>query len=274
MKITQGWGSNKLLTTIGWLLLIANFFTSCAPRIAYFKDLPRDTLKTPRIFTLNAFSSPTVKTDDILNITIETIDPTSNRLLNEGNQPILAGAASNSNGVEAAIQGYLVNKDGYIKMPYLDTVYVRGMTTDQITDTLVRRIGFYFKDPVVNVRFANFRVTVLGQVKNPASFIMPNEKPTIFDAIGLAGDITIYGKMSNVLLMRDDDFGKKEVVRINLDSSSALMSKYFYLRPNDVIYVEPTNSLVQKSYSYTDTYIRVAEAVLVLIVVIYSHRSP
>ena len=229
-------------------------------------------MHTPRIFALDSFSSPTVKTDDIINISIQTIDPNSNHILNEGNQPILSGAASGS-GSQQAVQGYLVDHDGYIKMPYLDTVYVRGLTTDQITDTVRKRVGYYFKDPVVLVRFANFRVTVLGLVQNPASFILPNEKPTIFDALGLAGDITVFGKRNNVLIMRDDDYGKKELARINLDSSSAMKSPYFYLRPNDVIYVEPTRNFILKSNAFQDLVIKVLQGLFVLAIVIISHRS-
>jgi polysaccharide export outer membrane protein len=102
---------------------------------------------------------------------------------------------------------------------------------------------------VVNVRFANFKVSVLGEVKNPSSFIVPNEKPTLMDALSLAGDLTIYGRRDNVMLIRDNE-GKKEITRFNLDSSRTISSRYFYLRPNDVIYVEASASKVLSTDAY------------------------
>ena len=134
-------------------------------------------------------------------------------------------------------------------MPYIGTIYVKGLTTDQVRDTVAAKIAFYFKDPVVNVRFANFKVSVLGEVKSPSTFLIPNEKPTVIDALGLAGDITIYGRRDNVMLIRDLD-GQKEITRLNLDSSKSISSPYFYLRPNDVLYVEASASKVQSTDAY------------------------
>ena len=90
----------------------------------------------------------------------------------------------------------------------------------------------------MQVRFANFKITVLGEVNRPATYTVPNEKVTVLDALGLAGDLTIYGKRENVLLVRDQG-GQKELVRLNLNESEVFSSSYFYLRQNDVIYVEP-----------------------------------
>jgi polysaccharide export outer membrane protein len=99
------------------------------------------------------------------------------------------------------------------------------------------------------VRFANFKVTVLGEVKNPSTFLVPNEKPSIIDALGLAGDLTIFGKRENVMLIRDNE-GQKEITRLNLDSSKTISSPYFYLRPNDVVYVEASESKVLSTDAY------------------------
>ena len=101
----------------------------------------------------------------------------------------------------------------------------------------------------MNVRFANFKVSVLGEVKNPSTFLIPNEKPTLMDALGLAGDLTIYGRRDNIMLIRDNE-GKKEITRLNLDSSKTISSGYFYLRPNDVIYVEASSSKVLSTDAY------------------------
>lgn len=259
----------KVTTYFSGVLVLCFFLFSCrTQRIAYFKDIPDNS--AARFYTLSNFTSPVVHVDDIMNIVIQTLDPVANQVLNQGNLPVLSGAASGPSGVtQSAVAGYLVDKDGSIRMPYIGNISVQGLTTAQVRDTIVQKISIYFKDPVVNVRFANFKVTVLGEVKNPATFVIPNEKPTIIDALGLAGDITIYGKRENVLLIRDVE-GKKEIARLNLDSSKSISSPYFYLRPNDVLYVEPTASRVESTDAYRTRYIAIASAVISVIAIIIS----
>ena len=118
------------------------------------------------------------------------------------------------------------------------------------------------------MRFTNFKITVLGEVRNPTTFLIPNENPTVFDALGLAGDITIFGRRDNVMLIRSDAEGKKEIVRLNLDSSSALASPYFYLKPNDVLYVEPTSDRVAGTSAYRTRDIAVIGTALSLMIII------
>jgi polysaccharide export outer membrane protein len=181
---------------------------------------------------------------------------------------VLSGAATGSSiATQSSVSGYLVDKDGNIRLPYIGNVIVKGLTTAQIRDTIIQKISFYFKEPVVTVRFANFKVTVLGEVKNPSTFVIPNEKPTVIDALGLAGDITIFGKRDNILLMRDVE-GKKEVARLNLDSSKSISSPYFFLRPNDVLYVEPSASRVASTDAYRTRYIAIGSAILSFVTIL------
>jgi len=100
----------------------------------------------------------------------------------------------------------------------------------------------YVKNPIVNVKFSNFKVTVFGEVAKPATYIMPTEKVTLFDALSQAGDLTIYGKRENVTVIRDTLDNKKNMVHLNLNSKNIISSPYFYLQPNDVVYVEPNES--------------------------------
>jgi len=242
--------TESLLFTFLVIFLIPFLMTSCkTERIAILKDIPDTT--TVKYLPLAKYSSPVVRTDDILNIVIQTLDPQANTILNQGNLPVNSGAVTGGSisGSQAVVAGYLISKDGYVHMPYIGNVYVKGMTTEQVRDTITNKIAFYFKDPVVNVRFANFKVSVLGEVKNPSTFLIPNEKPTVIDALGLAGDITIYGRRDNVMLIRDNE-GQKEITRMNLDSSKSVSSPYFFLRPNDVLYVEASASKVQSTDAY------------------------
>jgi len=248
-------------------------FSCTTQRIAYFQDIS-DSVKANNVKYVNLpqFTAPVVHPDDILNVNVQTLDPQANVILNQGNLPIQSGISTiNPNSLmmnnQNAVSGYLVNKNGEINMPYIGTVHVAGLTTNAIHDTVLNKIAVYFKNPVVNVRFANFKVTVLGEVKQPATFSLPNERPTVLDALGLAGDITLYGKRNNVLLVRDAD-GKKEITRLNLDSSNVINSPYFYLKPNDVLYVEPSESRVASTNAFRTRDIAVLSAGISLLTVV------
>jgi polysaccharide biosynthesis/export protein len=261
------------------LLVCFTAFTTCllfsctTQRIAYFQDIPDSlSVNSPKYVDLPPFTPPVVRPDDILNINVQTLDPQANMILNQGNLPIQSGVTTvNPNAPmlnnQNAVSGYLVNKSGDIFMPYIGSVHVQGLTTSAIHDTVLNRISVYFKNPVVNVRFANFKVTVLGEVRQPATFSLPNEKPTVLDALGLAGDITIFGKRNNVLLVRDAE-GRKEITRLDLDSTKIINSPYFYLKPNDVLYVEPTESRVASTNAFRTRDIAVLSAGISLLTVV------
>ncbi len=260
----------KLSTSLLLIFMIMGLFSCKTERIAYFKDVPDSTSQVKSV-PLPAFTSPIVNVDDILNITVQTIDPAANQVLNQGNLPVLSGnAAGNSlGGSQLIVAGYLVNKEGKVHMPYVGDVTVKGLTTDQVRDLIQSKIAVYFKEPVVNVRFANFKVTILGEVKTPSTYIIPNEKPTVIDALGLAGDITIFGRRDNVMLIRDNN-GQKEITRLDMDNTASISSPYFYLRPNDVIYVEPTASRVESTNSYRIRDIALIGSALSLLVILTS----
>lgn len=268
MKVHQALSSRRLLTVIALVALAAGMPSCKVERIAIMKDIP-DTSRIVRFVAMQNATAPVIKSDDILNIVIQVLDEKANVILNQGNQSIVSGAVNGgtSGSTQASVTGYLVSKTGFIHMPYIGDVHVSGSTTEQVRDTVARRIAYYFKDPVVNVRFANFKVTVLGEVRIPSTFLVPNEKPTVIDAIGLAGDITIYGRRDNVMLIRDAD-GKKEITRLNLDSSTVISSPYFTLRPNDVLYVEATPSRVQSTDAYRTRNITIISAALSLLTII------
>ena len=140
-----------------------------------------------------------------------------------------------------SLQGYWVDPEGNIDFPVLGKLHVEGMTTTALRDTMTQLISRSVKDPIVNVGILNFTVTVLGEVKNPGRHTVSDQGLTIFDALGLAGDLTIYGKRNNVLVSREVD-GKMEFARLNLNDQAIFASPYYHIRQNDVIYVEPNNA--------------------------------
>lgn len=213
-------------------------FTSCNSykNIAYFTDLPDTSTVTSVIEA--SYIQPTVQPDDLLSITIQTIDPQSAAIVNQSiTVPMIGGSSSSPIGNQQ-ISGFLVDKNGEVQLAMVGTVKLSGLTTDQARELIKAKASVFYKDPLVQVRFANFKVTLIGEVAKPATYTVPNEKVSILDVIGLAGDLTIYGKRENVLLVRENK-GVKQFIRFNLNSSELFKSPYFYLKQNDLIYVEP-----------------------------------
>jgi polysaccharide export outer membrane protein len=143
------------------------------------------------------------------------------------------------------MMGYIVTDDGTFKFPELGNIKAEGLTIKQLSDTITEQIKQkeLLIDPIVTIRYLNFRVTVLGEVGRPTVVTIPNERMSILEALGLAGDITIYGRKDNVLLIREDKTGK-QIVRVNLNSKDILSSPYYYLQSNDIIYVEASSEKV------------------------------
>lgn len=257
----------------GWITVIV-LVSSCASTksVTYFQDVP-DTLRQ-KMVDLSAYYTPGIQPDDILQVSIQTLDPSATALLNQQNLPNLSTIGSNTTGIannfspgQTNVSGYLVDKEGYVVLPLIGKIMAKEKTTDQIRDEIRTKAAEYYKDPVVTVRFANFKVTVLGEVARPSTYVMPNEKVTLLDAIGIAGDLTIYGKRENVLLIRDNN-GKKEFARFDLSNSKIFASPYFYLRQGDVVYVEPNKAKVASTDMSTVRRLTVLATALSLLVVI------
>jgi polysaccharide export outer membrane protein len=130
-------------------------------------------------------------------------------------------------------------------LPILGNIKAAGLTKTQLKDLITQTIisKKLLVDPVVNIRHLNFEVTVIGEVGRPTVITVPNEKISMIKALGLAGDITIYGQKNNVLLIRESS-GRKKLVRLDLQSTSFIKSPYYYLMPNDVVYVEPNKNRI------------------------------
>ena len=217
------------------LILLCAIAASCNSsykKIAYFQSLP-DTIQVGGAQPIAAYADPLIRPDDILSVTVQTVDLRASAPINESN------TGHPSNGDQKPLPGgYLVDKEGFIELPVAGKVRVGGLTTQGAKEAVRKAASVYFKEPVVNVRFANFRVTVLGEVSKPATYVLPNEKVTLLEALGMAGDLTIYGKRENVLLIREQGTEKK-FVRFNLNETSLFTYPYYYLQPGDVVYVEP-----------------------------------
>ncbi|MBD3723967.1 MAG: polysaccharide biosynthesis/export family protein [Flavobacteriaceae bacterium] len=141
---------------------------------------------------------------------------------------------------------YLIDKNGYIDFPIVGKIKIGGLTKEQATNEIQNILKDHVKDALVTIRLVNFKITVLGEVQKPGTYTIKSERITLLEALGMAGDLTIYGKRSNVLLIREQN-GEKITHRIDLTKSSFFDSPYYYLAQNDVLYVEPNGTKVNSS---------------------------
>ncbi|GAB2527077.1 hypothetical protein GCM10027085_16620 [Spirosoma aerophilum] len=166
------------------------------------------------------------------------------------------------------LTGYLINPDGTIELPLIGRMKVGGLNTVQIADLIRGQLRDYLKEPTVTIRNQNFRISVMGEVARPSLFTIPNEKINMLEALSLAGDITIYGRRDNVLLIREEN-GLRTFTRIDLTSRDLFRSPYFYLRPSDVVYVEPGRAR-QASADRTYQLLPIALSALSFLAIIFS----
>jgi polysaccharide biosynthesis/export protein len=209
--------------------IILLFFVSCTSTksITYFQS----SKDTSFGFIPDTTESP-IQKYDILDIKVSSLNKAASADFNQSND-------------EVGSKGYLVNNDGNIQFPILGNIKAEGLTKTQLRENVTRAIldkGLLL-DPIVTIRHSNFEVTVLGEVSRPTVITVPSEKITLVKALGLAGDLTIYGKRENVLLIREEN-GKRTTRQIDLTSVDFLNSPYYYLKPNDLIYVEPNKSKI------------------------------
>ncbi|HZG26325.1 MAG TPA: polysaccharide biosynthesis/export family protein [Chitinophagaceae bacterium] len=253
--------------------LICILFCSCVTdkKTTYFKDIPDSLYLAARNIRTAAFHEPVVRPGDIMQISILTLDPQANNILTTSNSASYTVQPANSGNAAGAapITGYLVDTKGLIELPIVGKINILGLTSTAVKDLVHEKVSRYYNNPVVSVRYANFSVTILGEVAKPATYVVPNEKISILDAIGMAGDLTIFGKRENILLIRDSS-GQKQSVRFDLNSSAMFSSPYFYLRQGDMIYVEPSKSKVAATDTNRNRNVTLIASGLTLLIVLFS----
>ncbi len=227
---------NRTISNLSTLLLLIVVLTfvgcSTAKRVPYFKNIA-DSVNVSSTLPHSNYIDPKIEPNDILQVVIQTIDPKTHNVFSQENTKETVGTVQTS--------GYLVDKQGYVELPVVGRLKVAGMTTTEAKKAIRERATKVYKEPVVNVRFANFYVTVLGEVGRPGRYIVTNEKVSIIDALGMAGDMTIFGKRENVLLIREEE-DKKVFIRFDLNKTDCFQSPYYYLNSGDVIYIEPNKA--------------------------------
>lgn len=231
-----------LLTAAAFACVLLSTSCTSNKKIAYFNN------QTDTVFLTTTLPETPIQKNDLLGISVTSLNPQASSIFNNisyANSPSEPAATLQST-------GYLVDPNGQIQFPILGDIKAAGRTTNQLSNDIKQQLLLkkLLVDPIVSVRSLNFKVTVLGEVARPTVINVPSEKITILEALGLAGDLTIYGKRDNVMLVREVE-GKKIIRRLDLNSSSLLQSPYYYLQSSDVIYVEPNKAKVSSSTKTT-----------------------
>ena len=241
---------------------------SSAKQVAYFQNIDSTSLTASK-----GLYDARIMPKDLLTITVVTSDPSSSKPFNLSIQNTL-GTDGRLGSTTGSLLQYLVNNDGDIDFPVVGTVHVAGLTKDQCEDLIKSKVKPYLaesENPVVTVSMSSYRVTVAGEVTSPKVVPVSTEKMSVLEALAQAGDLTIYGRRDNVLLIRENADGQKEAHRLNLNDANIINSPYYYVQQNDYIYVEPNsvkakNSAIGQSTTLWFSFVSILTSVAALVV--------
>ena len=230
----------KLL--LGVLLLL----TGCTSyqKIPYLQDF--ETVNATEEVT--AMYDAHIRPKDLLTITVNTTDPEAAAPFN-----LTVQSAANSNLTQwvtqqAALQQYLVDNQGNIDFPVLGELHLGGLSMNEAESMIREKLQPFLKEtPIVTVRMVNYKISVLGEVAKPGTFIINNEKVNVLEALAMAGDMTIWGLRDNVKLVREEEDGKRNIVVLDLNRADIVKSPYYHLQQNDILYVSPNKTKAKNS---------------------------
>jgi len=237
-------------------------FSSCIdPKsVTYFNNLPAadklalDSLSLPR---------PIILINDVLEIRVGGENEKTVQYINQYFGGIAAGS-NNGTGLQ-----FTVDIDGNVTLPKIGKIKVAGLTREDAIDTLTGAYKVYLQDPLISVRFSNFKYSVLGEVRAPGTFTSTSEKINIFEALAQAGDITSFGRFENVRIIRDIN-GKRNIITVNLTDKSILNSEYYYINRYDIIYVQSRNlKAVTDNFSRSATFIATVTSILAIALILF-----
>lgn len=250
------------------------FASSCAPvkNIAYFQDLD-DTSAIRSQSIAVAASAPKIEPDDILIIQVSSPIKGAADMYNQSSGNASVSNTSDFYGASSTVDnlyqrasdrtlGYLVDADGNIKFPVLGRMKVSGLTLTEAGNMIEKKLDTFLTKPLVDVRFLNYKITVLGEVNKPGTYVIPNQRINVLEALGMAGDMTIFGRRENLLVVREKN-GIRSFGRINMNSSESLFKSPFYnLQQGDIVYVEPHKNKARNSDVATIQRTSIALAIL------------
>ena len=235
---------NQRFTYIFYLLTTL-LFSSCVSTkdVTYFQAASPE--KDVEQLEIQNKYTARIQEGDIISVIVSSLSPEASAMFN----PVMVVPTpvqnTQTNNLPPA-NGYLIDQSGNIKLPLIGELKVARLTTKEATDLITQKLDKYLQQPTVNLRILNYKVSVMGEVNRPSVYTIPNEKITLPEALSLAGDLTIYGKRQNIMVIREVA-GKREFARIDLTKRDVFASPYYYLHANDIVYVEPTKGKVTSS---------------------------
>jgi polysaccharide export outer membrane protein len=216
-----------------------------------------DTAKLSQIVTTEYL----IQKGDLLTIVVFSDNPEATKIYN---QPLAAGA-----GASGGSGSYLVDENGFIEMQGLGLIHVDGLTKLQLRDTINEKLANFLVNPYCTIRFMNNKFTILGEIGHPGVFPIPGDRLNMLEALGLAGDMTFYGRRDNIMVIREVN-GKREFARLDITKPEVMASPYFYLQPNDLVIIEANKKKIAANDQVTLRNISIAATVISVFAILYS----
>ena len=237
--------SYKQKTFPVFIFLVLILLSSCSgvKEIAYLQNLSQKSDTVKNIIHDTGLYAARIKPKDMLSVTVVTSEPITTRMYNLL-VPIVTENIEKNLMAQPGLQSYIVDNDGKIDFPTLGKIEVSGLNLKELENLLQKKLeaSFSKEKPIITIRFINFSINILGEVTRPGKYFTTNERMTIFEALSLANDMTIYGRRDNVKVLRENARGEKTILIINLNDRNIIFSQAYYLEQNDVVYVEPNKT--------------------------------
>ena len=231
-------------------LLLSGICCLIASSCTSYQKIPylQETANKPDSLAVQPLYDARIMPKDLLTITVNTTNPEAAAPFNLSVQSVPSSKQSIPLTQQATLQQYLVDNNGNIQFPVLGSLQLGGLTKNEAEALIREKLKPYLREaPIVTVRMANYKISVLGEVANPGSFTIGNEKINVLEALAMAGDMTIWGLRDNVKLVREAANGQKEIVVLNLNQADLIHSPYYYLQQNDILYVSPNKTKAKNS---------------------------
>lgn len=228
-----------------WLLLLPLLITACQSykKVPYLQDaeVVNQTNQQAKMFDAK------IMPKDLLTIVVSCTNPELAVPFNL-TVPTLSNSIITNTTTQPVLQQYLVDNDGAIAFPVLGELQLGGLTKKEAEQMIVDKLKPYMKEiPIVTVRMVNYKISVIGEVTRPGTFTISNEKVNLLEALAMAGDMTVYGLRDNVKLIRENATGKQEIITLDMNKSEIILSPYYWLQQNDIVYVTPNKAKARNS---------------------------
>jgi polysaccharide export outer membrane protein len=250
----------KLTVTIVLLILLIKMTSCRSSRTLQYVQGNFDTAQLSKYMV----KEPVVQAGDLLSIVVYSDNPEATEIYNLPN--VAGGSLTGSN---SATAGYLVDEQGNIQLQGIGTVHVMGLTKEQLADLLKTKHSTVLQNPYYNIRFLNYKITMIGEVNREGIYTIPNERVNIFEAIGLAGGLNIYARRENVMIIRESN-GKREFARLNLTDPQVFQSPYYFLQQNDLVVVEQLKSKATATDQLAARNIMLVSTIISTLAIVYS----